>query len=205
VGGFDETSLTEDWELAARLTEAGYKVVFDQNIRVPAECPSTFRSLVKQQMRWAEGVVRDTRRSLRKMLFSGNPSPLQKFDYVFYGFGSFNGISGSLCWILAFWAFLISERIVQVLGVDRGLILGLGALGKFMLFVAPIYLPLGFVVAVIVGLYKENKLSWAIWCIPGFILSLIITPFIAYSSIRGLIFRRGSWSRTPKTGEITNQ
>ncbi|MGC9069560.1 MAG: glycosyltransferase, partial [Thermoprotei archaeon] len=36
VMGFNEKSLTEDWDLASVIRMAGYKIVFDENIQVPA-------------------------------------------------------------------------------------------------------------------------------------------------------------------------
>ena len=201
LGGFNESSITEDWELASRMAETGHKVVFDESIRVPAECPSTFRSVVRQQMRWAEGITRDTKNHLLRMLSSKNPTKMEKFDYAFYGFSYFNCILGTITYALSFLAFLLSNRILIVLGVDSGLILGLGALGSFLMYAAPVYLSLVFVFAALAGLYRDKKMGKFYRFIPFVFVSLLLTPFIAFSSVKGLLFKRGSWSRTPKTGE----
>jgi cellulose synthase/poly-beta-1,6-N-acetylglucosamine synthase-like glycosyltransferase len=202
MGGFNESSITEDWDLASRLTEKGYRIVFDESISVPAECPSTFRGLVKQQMRWAEGIVRDTKNNFLRMLRSKKANLMKKFDYLFYGFSSLNGVMGSISYILTAFIFLIDQRIIITLGVDRNLILGLGIFGQFLLFVAPVYIPLALVFAALVGLYRENELSRLPWCVCLFVVSLTLAPFIAYAGIKGLLFKHGSWARTPKTGEI---
>ncbi|MFQ5813103.1 MAG: glycosyltransferase, partial [Anaerolineae bacterium] len=49
------TSITEDWELTIKLYLAGYKVLYTPFIQAPAECVNSFKQLVKQRMRWAEG------------------------------------------------------------------------------------------------------------------------------------------------------
>ena len=201
LGGFDESSITEDWELASRMAENGYGVVFDESIRVPAECPSSFTGLVRQQMRWAEGITRDTKNHLRRMIASGKTTGMQKFDYAFYGLSYFNCILGTITYALSFLALLISARVITVLGVDTGLIFGLGSLGSFLIYVAPAYLSLVFVFAALVGLYRDGKLGSFYRFVPFVLVNMSLTPFIAYSSVRGLLFKRGSWSRTPKTGE----
>jgi cellulose synthase/poly-beta-1,6-N-acetylglucosamine synthase-like glycosyltransferase len=204
LGGFDESSITEDWELSSRMAETGHKVIFDESIRVPAECPSSYLSLVRQQMRWAEGITRDTKNHLLRMMASKEPTRMEKFDYAFYGFSYFNCILGTITYALSFLAFLISNRVLIVLGVDTGLILGLGALGNFLIYAAPVYLSLVFVFAALVGLYRNKKLGSFYRVVPFVLVNMSLTPFIAFSSIKGLLFKRGSWSRTPKTGEVTS-
>jgi cellulose synthase/poly-beta-1,6-N-acetylglucosamine synthase-like glycosyltransferase len=202
VGGFDESSITEDWALASKLTEDGYKVVFDEGISVQAECPTTLRSLIRQQMRWAEGITRDTKNHLLRILGSKKATRMEKFDYVFYGFSQFNSIFGAISYAVSAVAVLISTGLLVTLGLDRGLILGLGPLGQYALFIAPLYLPLAFILGASVALQREGKTSDFPWCFSALALTLLLVPFIAFSSVRGLLFKRGSWSRTPKTGEI---
>ena len=201
VGGFNEASITEDWDLAAKLAEKGYSVEFDESISVPAECPRTFRSLLRQQMRWAEGVTRDTKNNLRGMLGSRRVNLMKKFDFLFYGFGAFNGIIGTLAYVLTIITFLISERIIVILGVDRSLILGLGVFGQLLLFVAPVYIPLAIFLYGGVGLYRDGRISKLPWCVYLFVMGLAMAPFVAYAGFKGLFSTRGSWVRTPKAGE----
>ena len=127
---------------------------------------------------------------------------MKKFDYMFYGLGSVNGVFGAISYALAAWVFVVSHGLVVALAVDYGLILGLGAYGKFMLYVAPVYIPLALVLASFMGLYRENRLHNFGWSIYLVLVSLTLSPFIAYSSIRGLLLKRGSWTRTTKTGRV---
>lgn len=150
-----------------------------------------------------EGQVRDTRNNALAVLGS-KANLMKKFDYLFYGFGSLNGIFGVTSYVLTALTFLITQHIIITLGVDTGLILGgLGIYGTFLLLVAPVYIPLALLFAVSVGLYRDGRLAEFKWFPYLFLTSLILSPFLAYGGLKGLLFKRGSWARTPKTGEIT--
>jgi cellulose synthase/poly-beta-1,6-N-acetylglucosamine synthase-like glycosyltransferase len=201
--GFNESSITEDWDLASKFTEMGYDILFDERISAPAECPSTFRAMLRQQIRWAEGVTRDTKNHLMTMMTSTRVSLMKKLDYLFCGFSSFNGMMGSASYVLFAIVLLVNARIIVTLPVDRSLILGLGTFGQLMLFfVAPVYIPLAVIVASLIALYRESRISDFQWCIYLFFVGLTLAPFIAYGGIRGLLLKHGSWKRTPKTGEV---
>jgi cellulose synthase/poly-beta-1,6-N-acetylglucosamine synthase-like glycosyltransferase len=204
AGGFDESSITEDWALASSLAELGSKVFFDETIVVPGECPARFGSIVKQQLRYSEGITRDTKNHVARLLRSKKATAMEKFDYLFYGFGAFNSTFGLLSIVLSAFAVLISMGVFESLGVDRGLILGLGLLGQFALFAVPVYLPLAFLFACSVALYREDKLRELPWCVSSLALNFIMIPVIVYGSFRGMVLKKGQWARTPKTGEITS-
>lgn len=202
VGGFNESSITEDWDLASKLIQRGYRVVYDENIHASGECPDTFHSLVKQQMRWGEGITRDTRHNLIAVLLSKKVNLLKKFDYVFYGFGSLNCIFGSVSYIIVLSVLLIGLGLVHGPQIDKGLVLWFGQAGIFALYIAPIYIPMALILATLVGLYRENRIGKAHWIPYMLFVNTLLVPFIAFASLRGLFFERGSWSRTPKTGEV---
>ncbi len=203
IGGFNENSITEDWEISSRLAEEGYRTLFDENISVPAECPSTFRGLLKQQMRWAEGVMRDSKNNVLLMLKSRKTNPMKKFDYMFYGFGAFNGMMGSITYALSGYMLLISYGYLTAIGVDRSLIIGLGPIGTWALFIAPLYIPLSLFTSAAVGLHREGQLKQFPWAIYLFFVSILLSPFVAYAGLRGLLFQKGTWTRTPKTGKLS--
>ncbi len=200
VGGFNEKSITEDWDLASKLIEKEYKIVFDENIRVSGECPETFSSLVKQQIRWAEGIVRDTKHNLLDVLLSRKVNLLKKIDYIYYGFSSLNCVFGSVSYTISLLALLIGLGIITGPRVDGGLVLWFGPLGSFALFFAPIYIPTALLLAAFVALWRENRLNKFYWALYMIVVNSLLVPFIAFGSLRGLLFERGSWSRTPKTG-----
>lgn len=70
IGGFDETTVGEDLELTWRVHRAGYRVRFCPRGLVYAESPSTVRTLWRQRVRWARGLLQ-TMRIHREMI--GNP------------------------------------------------------------------------------------------------------------------------------------
>lgn len=206
VNGFSEDSITEDYELACKLEACGYSIMFDEGIAVPAECPDSFRVLLKQQMRWAEGITRDTKNHLRRLLSSKKLNLMKKFDYVYYGFSSLNGIIGTAAYSLTAFVFMVQHHLIlHSLGVDSTFVTALGPYGNFLLNVAPGYVALGLISMVIVGLYREGRLRDVLWVAYFYLVTLLLAPFIAISGIRGLLLKKGSWSRTKKTGEVIRE
>lgn len=61
VGGFDERTVGEDLELTWRVHRAGYRVAFRPRALVYAESPSTVRTLWRQRVRWARGLLQTMR------------------------------------------------------------------------------------------------------------------------------------------------
>jgi cellulose synthase/poly-beta-1,6-N-acetylglucosamine synthase-like glycosyltransferase len=71
MGGWDEHSLAEDVELAARLLLNGYRVEYAHDICSWQEAPSSFRSFFTQRMRWFRGYMET---ALRYGRLLGKPS-----------------------------------------------------------------------------------------------------------------------------------
>lgn len=55
LGGWDETSLTEDVELAVRLVEKKYLIKYAPDVCSGQETPYSLRGLIKQRIRWYRG------------------------------------------------------------------------------------------------------------------------------------------------------
>ena len=55
VGGFDETSITEDLEVVYRLRAKGHKITMAPNAYVYTEVPGGIRGLIRQRKRWHLG------------------------------------------------------------------------------------------------------------------------------------------------------
>ena len=77
VGGWSGGTLTEDFDLSLRLQLAGWSVVYDPSIIVPAELPATRPALRLQQHRWMRGVAQNARLHLRRLIRSGHPLRVQ--------------------------------------------------------------------------------------------------------------------------------
>jgi len=54
-GGWSSETLTEDLELSYRAQLNGWKIVFLEDLEVPAELPASIRGLRSQQFRWMKG------------------------------------------------------------------------------------------------------------------------------------------------------
>ncbi|RIB35630.1 MAG: hypothetical protein BXU00_00825 [Candidatus Nanoclepta minutus] len=57
VGYFDEGNITEDMEIAMRCQAYGYKIRYCPEVVVKTKAPSSFRSLLKQRLRWYLGFI----------------------------------------------------------------------------------------------------------------------------------------------------
>lgn len=55
AGGWSSDTLTEDLDLSVRAQLAGWRVIYLDDVTVPAELPRTFGALKSQQRRWAQG------------------------------------------------------------------------------------------------------------------------------------------------------
>jgi cellulose synthase/poly-beta-1,6-N-acetylglucosamine synthase-like glycosyltransferase len=57
VGGYDETNVTEDRELAYRLMKEGYVIRCAESSRGYTEVPNTIKSFFNQRLRWYSGEI----------------------------------------------------------------------------------------------------------------------------------------------------
>ena len=70
VGPFNEESIVEDLEMAIRIQHAGYRIAHASRAQVYTKTPRTWRSLLKQRLRWNLGAVEHLFR--RRNLSLGN-------------------------------------------------------------------------------------------------------------------------------------
>jgi len=189
------TSLTEDWELTLRLYMDGYKVVYTPLIQAPAECPSTFRRLVKQRCRWAEGHTFNVKKYFWRVLRSPRLSGMEKFEFVshyaLYYLQSLLFCMGIFFWFLSEW-------------MRKGYPLfpwWAPQLGWTLVLVNLFSLPL----MGLAGLFLERSVKKNVAGIFSLVvISIILAPLQAYASLKGLLEgKEGIWFRTFKTGKIT--
>lgn len=188
---FEEVT-DEDWNLTMRLYESGYKIIYDPSLIASGECPSTLKSLFRQQARWAEGHTRTFRSHFVKIWRCKFLSLREKIDFTFIG-ASF---------------------------LDSVLVVILSLAGLITLFYPTVYLPLSIVqlsmllllasipsaiIASLVALSLEDskkdyrKIGYA-W-----LLNFIVTPLLAFAALKGFLTRKGFFHRTHKTGKITEK
>ncbi len=73
AGGWCGDTLTEDLDLSYRAQLAGWRILFDPTLTVPAELPPTLGAFKSQQARWACGSMQCARRFLGPVWRSGFP------------------------------------------------------------------------------------------------------------------------------------
>lgn len=76
AGGWDGDVLSEDLDISYRAQIKGWKVIFDQEIEVPAELPSVMEAFKIQQFRWTKGIAQVAKKTLGNVW--GQPLPFNK-------------------------------------------------------------------------------------------------------------------------------
>ena len=80
--GFDHNLLTEDIDISIRAMASGYKLQFAPWLQVGEMCPSTFKALYKQRLRWAMGWEQVTMERMYMLFASSNISEPKKWRCV---------------------------------------------------------------------------------------------------------------------------
>ena len=184
-------SLTEDWNLTLRLYREGYKVHFTPYISVPAECPSTFRRLVRQRMRWAEGHTFCVKKYFWKILRSAHLTLREKLEFLYYTpyyLQSLFFMVGTVFWFLCEFTHAYLSFWTPLFGWS-------------LLLSNLISLPLMGLSGLFLEQSVQKDFSGMFSCIA---LSYLLAPFQAFAALKGVIERKeGMWFRTFKTGKIT--
>lgn len=67
AGGWQSDTLTEDVDLSYRAQLAGWRFVYRDEVRVPAELPAGLRAVEIQQSRWTQGGIQSARKLLPRI------------------------------------------------------------------------------------------------------------------------------------------
>lgn len=67
AGGWQSDTLTEDVDLSYRAQLAGWRFVYRDDVRVPAELPASLRAVEIQQSRWTQGGIQSARKLLPRI------------------------------------------------------------------------------------------------------------------------------------------
>jgi len=76
AGGWDGNVLSEDLDLSYRAQLKGWKLVYAQDINVPAELPSVMEAFKIQQFRWTKGMAQISKKMLSEVF--REPLPVAK-------------------------------------------------------------------------------------------------------------------------------
>lgn len=97
VGGFDETSVTEDFATSIKLQVKGWRALYDNHVAVFGMAPEDIDGYFKQQFRWAKGNMSVLRVLVRE--FIKNPSAMRPGQWFEYFITS--------CYYFIGWAYVI--------------------------------------------------------------------------------------------------
>ncbi|MGQ9552398.1 MAG: glycosyltransferase [Candidatus Bathycorpusculaceae bacterium] len=187
VGGWSEGALAEDMELAARLTEKGYRVRFASDVRCLQENPSSFRQLVGQRARWFRGCMdvavkygrllgRFDRRSLDAEIFFSGPFVMVLF---------------LLMQIMGVYALFVPFNLGVYTGVLSHFTSAATLLALFLLGVGLAYAS------------RPRRVSNVKW-LPFIYLYWATQVFVAFYAFLQIVFRRpAKWTGTSHTGAVT--
>lgn len=106
AGGFSDSTLAEDCDVALSIHEAGYKIVQDVTATSYTECPLTLADLAKQRFRWTFGNIQSFWKH-RRMFF--------RKKYGWLGMLVLPNSALSVLLPMAFWPLLLGVTTANVL------------------------------------------------------------------------------------------
>lgn len=189
VGGWLDGALSEDMELSARLTEKGYSIKFASDVRSWQENPTKFGQLFAQRVRWFRGCA-DVAFKYGKLL--------KRLDR--------KSLDAEVCFASPFVMMMaLVTYILSVYMLFAPFNLGTYAtiLTQFMSLLTLFTL---FILGVgLASVTRPRKISNVKW-LPFIYLYWMTQVFVAFYALLETCFRRPrKWTKTPRTGVITNQ
>ncbi|MEM3671100.1 MAG: glycosyltransferase [Thermoprotei archaeon] len=183
VGGFDETSVTEDMATSIKLHEAGWRSKYYNRPLVQGEGPTTLGAYFTQQARWSLGsmglclrVVKHAFTRPRSM------TPLQWWDYFV-----------TTTWYFVGWVYAI--MIAGVLGFAYlGLTPIITATPRYFLALIP-YVGFNMLAFTLSTVYRGNELKSVLLNIS---LTFITIPVYMVSAVYAILNRKRPFQVTPK-------
>ncbi len=197
VGGFTSGHLTEDIDLTNRFYLRGWKGAYLSTVANQGEVAPTYRSLIRQQERWAQGTARSLREFFSDVISSVHLSWPERISLLRQNLYYFTAVAIELSLLSAVISVAWLGFAPESYQANLYLYYMSRLSGPYMvlLFVALIsnFLPL-FVAAVRRRHFRELPYvfftSWLFW-------SLLHTYF--WANLKGLLGIQSDWFKTPKT------
>ncbi|MFH1978317.1 MAG: glycosyltransferase family 2 protein [Candidatus Aenigmatarchaeota archaeon] len=192
LGGWKEWAMTEDVEFSLRAIKNGYKTIYLENVVVPGEVPFTADGLAKQQKRWAYGNTKAFFDNIRWMMFGKRFSIPQKLLL----FLTLIGYVSAPILVL----FIIIGSVLWFTGTP-----GLINVSEFSFETSKIMIiNSGFLVAMLVALFRENKLRIAFSVVVASItVGLWVSLSVFDGFMKAITRHKMSWYMIRKTGNET--
>jgi len=188
VGGWDGESLSEDTELAARLTERGYRIKYASDVRFWQENPANLTRFFMQQTRWFRGCMEVSLkygRLVRKL-------DKRCFDAEITLVGPFIFVPCLLSYLVTLYSLLAPLQP--------------DAMSAIMANIASLFTVFLLSVAGVALIYatKPRKMRNLLW-LPFIYAYWSIQNFVALYALIQIVLRRPRrWAKTEKTGAATN-
>ncbi|MDG6935684.1 MAG: glycosyltransferase [Nitrososphaerota archaeon] len=183
VGGFDETSVTEDMATSIKIHQHGWKSKYYNRPLVMGEGPSTLDSYFTQQGRWSLGSMGLCFRVVKNfILHPRSMSPLQWLDYF----------------VTTTWYFVGIVYVLMLAGLLVFVFFGLTPIittgVSFFFFLIP-YIVFNMLTFTLTVLYKGNPVKSVLY---NLALTFVTVPIYVISTVNVLLNRKKPFKVTPK-------
>jgi cellulose synthase/poly-beta-1,6-N-acetylglucosamine synthase-like glycosyltransferase len=186
IGGWDDEALSEDMEMAAKLTEKGYTIKYASNVRSWQENPTNLTQLFRQRTRWFRGSMEV---SLKYGKLLRNPTK-KNIDAEMTFSGPYMFIPCILGYFMGILFFIVPYRLDPLLMfMAQGLTLA-NTITLFLIAIALVYLT------------KPRKMTNLLW-LPFVYAYWIVQNFVAFYALMLILLKRPKkWIKTVKTGVV---
>jgi cellulose synthase/poly-beta-1,6-N-acetylglucosamine synthase-like glycosyltransferase len=186
LGGWDESSLTEDVELAVRLVEKKYLIKYAPDACSGQETPTSLGGLVKQRVRWYRGYM-ETSLKYGRLLDNVNRRTV---DAEVSLLGPFMMVVSLLSYVNWFFIVLFLSSSSPIINFT-GLVIALTAVSLFSIGIG------------LTASERPIKVRNLLW-VPSIYIYWLLQMCIAGWAFLKFIFRRKKvWSKTIKKGFMT--
>ena len=189
LGGWKEGSLTEDVEYSLRLMQEGKKLIYLEDLECSGEAPYTFSDIIRQQMRWAYGVIRALADHSRTLWTSNRVKAGDKLNVIIFASGYLFAVILVGIAIFGFLSF-ISDRPAPIIWSE-----------VFSETLKYLFLTSGFLVTSVIALSLGKKLGQ----LPRMVVSslsvgFIVTYFVNLGIAKAIFGRQMQWYMLSKNG-----
>lgn len=179
---FDDTSITEDWEISLRgHIDGSFNLYVTDELYADCAIPKEVRWYVKQQMRWAEGTIADFKKHFKSMIFSKHLSLRGKVGLAYQGLVYLQSLAilGSMAIVLTtgYSPFHTSLPLSSIISVAAGV---------------------SWVAVYLYGAANEGVNIGFSDLLFAFLMIFAMSPVYAYSSLKGLLVRKEGWTVTKR-------
>lgn len=183
VGGFDETSVTEDMATSIKIHQKGWKSKYYNKPLVNGEGPSTLNSYFTQQGRWSLGSMGLCFRVVKNFILHPRSMSLQQWlDYF----------------ITTTWYFVGLVYAIMLLGLFVFVFLSLTPIittsNTFFMFLLP-YIFFNLLTFTLTVVYRKRPLKSVLY---NLALTFVTTPIYIISAADAFLNRKKPFKVTPK-------